>query len=94
MKPANLKSVPLTDEQARFIRERVASGQYHSPGDVVQAGIRLLRQHEAELAMAQRLIKEGVVEADRGELVDGAHLRRGIEQKHERLAAESKRAGS
>jgi antitoxin ParD1/3/4 len=75
-------NVSLTDEQERFIAEKVASGRYRSAAEVVRAGLRLLMEREDEergraeawRAEVRRRIEEGFDEALRGELVDGEEL--------------------
>jgi putative addiction module CopG family antidote len=72
----------LSDDLSQFIRERVRTGQYAAPEDVVRAGLALLRQHEAlaqldsgELELLypgyRKQIEEGLKAARAGKLSDG-----------------------
>lgn len=66
--------VTLTPELARFVKERVASGQFHIAEDVVQEALRLLQE---QLGAPQRLealraaIDEGFASIERGEGIPG-----------------------
>ncbi|MGA0595305.1 ribbon-helix-helix domain-containing protein [Enterovirga sp. CN4-39] len=42
-------TVTLTDDEAAFVQELVASGQYRSEHDVIAAGLEALRTTEADL---------------------------------------------
>lgn len=43
-------SISLDDHFADFLSREVASGRYRSSSEVVRAGLRLLEDHEAQLA--------------------------------------------
>jgi antitoxin ParD1/3/4 len=66
-------TVVLTPELEELIAEKVRSGQYHSPTEVVHEALQLLnerdliRQHRME--ELSREIAIGIEEANRGELV-------------------------
>jgi antitoxin ParD1/3/4 len=68
-------TVSLTPEMEEFVADRVASGRYPSPIEVVRAGLRLLEAQEQEraeaLAEVRRKIAVGLKQADRGEVRDG-----------------------
>lgn len=72
-------NVSLTDEQVRFIAQRVKAGRYRTAGEVVREALQALMQQEAEGRRdyeawrddARRKIEEGLAQAKRGELVDG-----------------------
>jgi antitoxin ParD1/3/4 len=72
-------NVTLTDEQVRFIEQRVKTGGYRTAGEVVREALRVLMQQEANERRdyaawrddARRKIEEGLAQAKRGELVDG-----------------------
>jgi len=54
-----------------FIEEQVRAGRYALPEDVVQAGLRLLREQEPSLERIREQIAVGLAQAKRGELLDG-----------------------
>ena len=66
--------VVLTPKMNQWISEKVASGLYESPDEVILEGLRLLkRQEEQRLAMIQDLRQEllvGVRQLDAGKLDD------------------------
>lgn len=43
-------SISLDDHFAQFLSAEIASGRYRSSSEVVRAGLRLLEDHEAQLA--------------------------------------------
>jgi len=72
----------LTDDLSKFIQERVRTGQYAAPEDVVRAALAALRQQEAlsqfdnnELDVLypgyRQQIEEGLKAARAGKLSDG-----------------------
>jgi antitoxin ParD1/3/4 len=52
-------SVTLGDHLADFIEQQVAQGRYGSASDVVQAGLRLLEEHEIKLKALRDALIEG-----------------------------------
>jgi antitoxin ParD1/3/4 len=82
-------NVALTDELARFIESKVASGRYTSYEEVVQEALRLMErfdQVEAEkLRWLQSAWREGIESGDAGE-IDLAELK---QESRRRLVAES-----
>ena len=67
--------IRLTPEHESMIREKVASGQYLTVGEVVREALWLLEERDrAERAKFEDLreaIRIGLEQADRGESVDG-----------------------
>lgn len=67
-------NVSLTPELERLVAEKVESGLYESPSEVVREGLRLL--FEAQTSRARRrtdldaLIQVGLDQLDRGEGID------------------------
>lgn len=50
-------SIFLSNHSAEFIDAQIRTGRYSSAGDVVQAGLRLLEEHEARVkALRNELI--------------------------------------
>lgn len=72
-------NVSLTEELAKFIKTKVASGRYSSSSEVVREALRLMEkteQQDAEkLALLRAAWKEGIDSGDVGE-VDFAVLKR------------------
>ena len=73
-------NVSLTPELEKLVDERVKSGRYTSASEVIREALRLLdRFDEAQrlgLIELNRKIDEGLVQADRGEVVSAAESRR------------------
>ena len=70
-------SLKITLPQAirRFIEERVKSGEYASPDDVVRAGIaRLMSEDDFGPGEMARLIAEGEADIARGDVIDGEQV--------------------
>jgi antitoxin ParD1/3/4 len=51
--------VRVTDYFAEFIERQVAQGRYESATDVVNAGLRLLEEHEAKVEALRAALIEG-----------------------------------
>jgi antitoxin ParD1/3/4 len=70
-----LNNITLTPELEEFVRQGVASGQYHSASELVQAALQLLERREAGRAEAFTSLKQklqrGAEQEQRGELCDG-----------------------
>ncbi len=49
------------------IREKVESGQYDDPSDVIRAAMRLLDTRDRKLQELRALVAEGLAAAERGE---------------------------
>ena len=83
-------NVSFTDEQVRFIEERVRTGRYRSAAEVVREALQVLMRREAEESpeyvawreKVRRQIDEGLEQTDRGELLDGEQV---FEQARKRL---------
>lgn len=72
--------IDLPPELDRFVAQRVASGDYDTPSEVLLAGLRLLEEQKAEEKSGKdevrRKIQDGIDQARRGELVDGEEVMR------------------
>jgi antitoxin ParD1/3/4 len=90
------ENVSLSEQQARFIRQRVDEGRFGNASEVVGAALQLLerqeRQEELKLEILRRLAKESFEEFDRGEYITVEAD--GIDQFVEELAARARRAQS
>jgi antitoxin ParD1/3/4 len=66
--------VTLSPELARRIREKVETGMYDSPDEVVDAALRLLDDHDMnrarQLESLRREIAIGIEAADRGQVTE------------------------
>lgn len=71
-------NVNLTPELEELVRRKVASGLYNNQSEVVREALRLLaeqdRLREAHMERLRGALAEGLEQADRGELLDGAQL--------------------
>ena len=69
-------NVNLTPELEALVQRKVASGLYNNQSEVVREALRLLaeqdRLREAHSAGLRKALAEGLAQADRGELQDGA----------------------
>jgi antitoxin ParD1/3/4 len=63
--PEATMTLSLPSDLTHFIEDQVSSGRFRSADQVIEAGLRLLREKEAEL---RDLIAVGVEQADRGEV--------------------------
>lgn len=84
-------NIQLKPEQEKFIQEKIASGQYNSPEEVVnkmfQVFERLQSEYEEWVEETRKKIEEGIESLERGEGVDGeivfARLREKLHQARE-----------
>jgi len=71
-------NVSLSKELELFASEKVASGDYASVSEVVRAGLRLLKEQDAErqarLEALRRGVSEGLADLDRSEGRPGAEV--------------------
>lgn len=85
-------SLSLTPELEQLIHDKVKSGRYLSPSEVVAAGLRLLEEREslyqAKLAELQEKIDEGIAAGDRGEVVDGETVFAKLREKNRQRRAQ------
>ncbi|MDD3609792.1 MAG: type II toxin-antitoxin system ParD family antitoxin [Halothiobacillaceae bacterium] len=54
------RNVVLTDPQAEFVEQMVASGRYQNASEVLRDGLRLMQQREQEQAARLQALREAV----------------------------------
>jgi len=62
--------VKLTPELDRLVQEKVASGLYESPSEVVREALRLLFEREPVLDWLRQEARSGFEQLDAGEVVE------------------------
>jgi antitoxin ParD1/3/4 len=60
----------IPTELEQFVQQQVATGEYHSPREVVAAGLQVLREVKRRQAEFRRQVQEGIDQLDRGEGVE------------------------
>ena len=65
-------NVSLTPDLERFVNGKVESGLYNNASEVVREGLRLLKEHDEIRVKWREQIERGWLQAQRGEVVDGA----------------------
>lgn len=65
---AKTTSIALGEHFTSFIESQVAKGRYDSASEVVQAGLRILEEHEIRHRALQQAITEGVQSGIAGDL--------------------------
>jgi antitoxin ParD1/3/4 len=67
-------NISLAKEFEEYVTTKVASGRYHSSGEVVQEGLRLLEEQDllrqGRLSQLKREVQIGIDQVDRGEYTD------------------------
>ncbi len=68
------RNVVLTDNQAQFVEQMVASGQYQNASEVLREGLRLVQarqaEHAAKLAALREAVAVGVADIEAGRYTD------------------------
>ena len=64
-------NVSIKPDSQRFVEDQMKAGRYTSPDEVVQAGLKLLQERQANLTSIRAKIAMGLDQAKRGDLVDG-----------------------
>ncbi|MBK1706782.1 type II toxin-antitoxin system ParD family antitoxin [Halochromatium glycolicum] len=68
------RNVVLTDLQAKFVEQMVASGQYQNASEVLREGLRLVQTREAEqaakLAALREAVAVGIADIEAGRYMD------------------------
>lgn len=57
-------SISLDDHFADFLAREVATGRYRSASEVVRAGLRLLEDHETQMAALRTALEAGETSGD------------------------------
>lgn len=55
------RNVVLTDPQAQFVEQLVASGRYQNASEVLREGLRLVQQREEAQASRLQVLREAIV---------------------------------
>ncbi len=84
-------NISLTPEAQTFIQKQLSQGKYRSTDEIVLAGLELLATKDASeqsrYAQLRQEIEIGLVEAERGDLLDGEEvfnrLQRKLQQQRE-----------
>jgi antitoxin ParD1/3/4 len=79
-------NVELGDELEEFITDLVASGRYKSTREVLQEGVRLVQEREAQLANLDAAIARGIAAADAGRVKPAAEVFDRLEAKYRAMA--------
>lgn len=61
-------SITLGDHFEAFTRDQIDAGRFASVSEVVRAGLRLLEEHEQEVAALRQALIEGEASGDAGPL--------------------------
>ena len=65
------EKIKLTEDQAAFVRERVESGDYGSPDEVVGEALRLLRDQQPEyVAWLRAELQKGIDDIEAGRYIE------------------------
>ena len=88
------RNIVLTDSQAKFVEQMVASGHYQNASEVLREGLRLVQAREAEqaakLAALREAVAVGIADIDAGrytEFHDAKSLRSHINSISKRVLA-------
>ncbi len=65
------RNIVLTDIQDQLVQSLVSSGRYQNASEALRAGLRLLEQEEAELMQIRKGLREGLAQAQQGDLAEG-----------------------
>ena len=65
------RNVVLTESQDELVRCLILSGRYQNASEALRAGLRLLEREEAGLADLLGGLRQGLAQAEDGELPDG-----------------------
>jgi antitoxin ParD1/3/4 len=79
-----IMSLQLRPELQKFIDDQVQAGHYDSPEEVIEAGLSVLRQQDAQSDFAEgeldKLLAAGEADLERGDTHDGETVFREIDE--------------
>lgn len=67
-------SITLAPQIEKRVQDKVKSGAYRSPDEVLEEALRLLDDRERKFAALRADIQVGLDQAGRGEVVDGGEV--------------------
>jgi antitoxin ParD1/3/4 len=76
----------LGNQLEEFVANLVASGRYRSKREVLQEGVRLIQEREAQLADLDAAIAHGIADADAGRVKPAAEVFDRLEAKYRAMA--------
>jgi antitoxin ParD1/3/4 len=76
----------LGNQLEEFVANLVASGRYRSKREVLQEGVRLIQEREAQLADLDAAIARGIADADAGRVKPAAEVFDRLEAKYRAMA--------
>jgi antitoxin ParD1/3/4 len=79
-------NVELGDELEEVVTNLVTSGRYRSMREVLQEGVRLVQEREAQLADLDAAIARGIASADAGRIKPAAEVFDRLEAKYRAMA--------
>ena len=68
-------SVTLSSHFENFIQQQLATGRYETTSEVIRESLRLMENHEAQLALLRRELDVGISELERGEHIQWQSLK-------------------
>jgi antitoxin ParD1/3/4 len=80
-------SSELGTQLEEFVANLVASGRYRSKREVLQEGVRLIQEREAQLADLDAALERGIADADAGRVKPEAEVFDRLEAKYRAMAA-------
>ena len=85
-----MMTVSLTADLEEYVKTKIQSGQFNSPGEIVRAGLQLLQEQDAlrqiKLEQLRKDIAVGIEAADRGELISSEDVFRELYQRNREAA--------
>jgi putative addiction module CopG family antidote len=82
-----MDDITLTPELERFAAEAVAAGRYRDMSEVVQAGLSLLKQAEAEVADFVASLEQATAEGEQDGFLSAAQVESRVREAIARVAA-------